>query len=281
MIKIYVGAEKQQYSIHKKLICSVSPFFDRAFNGPFVEATPSSIHLDEDSPEIFSSFFEYLYTDHFINRGNVQQLIDLYIFADKCQVEKLKNVTMDKIQDTLRHHKEAIPIDAMLHIFENTFDSSTAPLRSFCAALLSNCILRPEKWHKANPHFAEEAFSTIPELLAEFVAFQRKMSTKWFDLKEDPRHRHLHDENGNSRICDFHSHPDGETCDSEPNCWEHCARPSHHCRECCDEWPDENDCDVEHAECYDSYFEDNENGGFHCYYGHRRPGRQGHKRRKL
>lgn len=52
---------KQKFCIHKKLICKSSKFFDRAFNGGFMEATTGELDLPEDNPVIFEHFVGCLY----------------------------------------------------------------------------------------------------------------------------------------------------------------------------------------------------------------------------
>lgn len=74
--------------------------------------------------------------------------------------------------------------------------------------------------------FFPEVFKQIPELCEEFVRFQREMSIFDLELKEDPRCRHMHDDRGNYRLCNFHAHDvlkDSESCKSHPNCIEYCT----------------------------------------------------------
>jgi hypothetical protein len=62
MVDIYVGAERRKWTIHKKLICTRVPYFEKAFQGSFQEATDQSICLTEEDPAGFEVFLSWLYT---------------------------------------------------------------------------------------------------------------------------------------------------------------------------------------------------------------------------
>lgn len=222
VVHIFVGPEPKEYCIHKDLICSSSRYFDKVFHGPFAEGVSSELHLEDESSETFSAFKEFLYTEDCatsVDDFSTSQLIDLYIFADKIQNDALKNMTMDYIQDNLKLTKKVLGIGEIRRIFSNTANSTTAPLRKFCGALIAYQIL----CQKTDPEKIQRYFKKITDLVLEFVKVQRMMSEKEFKLKEDPRHRHGHDGRGNARMCDFHTHEQkGQTCGSMSNCHEYC-----------------------------------------------------------
>jgi len=237
VVYIFVGLEPKECCIHKDLICSSSPYFDKAFNGSFAEAVSSELHLEDETSETFSAFKEFLYTEDgaaSVDDFSTSQLIDLYIFADKIQNDALKNMTMDYLQDNLKLTKKVLGIGQIRRIFSNTANPTTAPLRKFCGALIAYQIF----CQKTDPEKIQRYFQKIPDLVLEFVKVQRMMSEKEFKLNEDPRHRHGHDGRGNARMCDFHTHEQkGQACGSISNCHEYCRMP----RDYDEFWEDDDD----------------------------------------
>ncbi|KAL9110553.1 MAG: hypothetical protein Q9227_004911 [Pyrenula ochraceoflavens] len=77
IISVLVGPTKQEYRVHAKLICSVSPFFDRAIHGKFLESRTSTVELPEEDHEIFGLLLQRLY------RGSLpDQLVTVAEAAD-------------------------------------------------------------------------------------------------------------------------------------------------------------------------------------------------------
>ena len=52
----------REYAIHKNLICASADFFDRAFNGRFVEGREQKLTLPEEDPLLFQLFYDWLYS---------------------------------------------------------------------------------------------------------------------------------------------------------------------------------------------------------------------------
>lgn len=62
-VTVIVGDEsrsKKQFVLPKALLCHYSTYFDRCFNGEFVEARNQEVELDEDDPEIFALLVEWI-----------------------------------------------------------------------------------------------------------------------------------------------------------------------------------------------------------------------------
>lgn len=64
MVDIHVGQGEaaRDFRIHKKLLCSKVPYFDKMFNGGFKEAVQNSVTLPEDNPESFDILQCWVYT---------------------------------------------------------------------------------------------------------------------------------------------------------------------------------------------------------------------------
>lgn len=191
LVHILVGPRKKKFSVHQKLL-SASPYFEEAFNGPFLEAKTMTLTLKEDAPEIFSAFIEWLYV-HDSNTAkdfDIDNLISLYIFSDKIQNVALKDYAMDILQNTMKEGSQDLNLDQIKRIFKDLPDSPTAPLRRFAAAMLYYEIMCRST---TKPSWILDVFKHVPAACLEVIKFQRHRSQECNELKEDPRRRHTQD----------------------------------------------------------------------------------------
>lgn len=95
------------FTIHKQLLCDVSPYFEAALNGTFQEAKEQRISFPEDVVAVFEQFQAWLYfrtplpnidimdAPSAYNEWNV--LVHLYVLADKFQIPTLQNAAIHGI----------------------------------------------------------------------------------------------------------------------------------------------------------------------------------------
>ncbi|TVY29993.1 hypothetical protein LHYA1_G001251 [Lachnellula hyalina] len=67
IITLVVGREQRLFAAHEDVLC-MSPFFQAACRGQFMEASSKRISLPDEEPEIFSSVLEYLYKGDYYPR---------------------------------------------------------------------------------------------------------------------------------------------------------------------------------------------------------------------
>ncbi|KAH8884534.1 hypothetical protein GQ53DRAFT_786227 [Thozetella sp. PMI_491] len=132
VVKVVVGPQKQEFSVHKKLLCTASPYFRER-----LEATPAGLALsspreqqlwlEKENPEMFELFMLWLYRRrafktfideaiqsvtphaHFTPYPNLQtdtcrqslqwNLVRLHLFAALVELPALQDAAMDAIQD--------------------------------------------------------------------------------------------------------------------------------------------------------------------------------------
>jgi hypothetical protein len=135
-VVVGVGPEREQFTIHKDLLCWVSPFFNNAFNGQSAEASSSTMHLKVEKPSHFKIFVEWLYHGKLdVEPGeeselsNLYTLVDLYIFSDAIHCNGFKNSIMDQIQDVMSRSRKFLSGRGVRKIFNNTPSSANAPIR--------------------------------------------------------------------------------------------------------------------------------------------------------
>jgi BTB/POZ domain len=59
-VDIYVGRAKKHYCLPKLLLCHYSDYFQRCFNGNFIEARNQKLNLPDDDVADFSILLEYM-----------------------------------------------------------------------------------------------------------------------------------------------------------------------------------------------------------------------------
>ncbi|KAN0122059.1 hypothetical protein V8E51_000385 [Hyaloscypha variabilis] len=221
VVQIFVGPEKQLFQVHKTLLCSASEFFKKAFNGDFVEAFINQMDLPEDKPEIFAMFVAWLYGNGKLvfdleNCGafsGVDELIQLYVFANGKCCDALKNSTMDMLRAGLAQSVLHLDEKQIQYIFANTYSTAEAPIRRFCVAWITYGM--PKRWIDVED--VMELFKSSPDILMEYLNFQAEYPVPeiHYENPEISRVGRLY------KPCFFHMHKVDEICTagSQGNSW--------------------------------------------------------------
>lgn len=61
MVTVSVGPLKETFYAHKKLLCSASEYFRRAYTSGLAEAQSNTFWLEDDDPNVFTLFMIWLY----------------------------------------------------------------------------------------------------------------------------------------------------------------------------------------------------------------------------
>ncbi|PVH76644.1 hypothetical protein DL98DRAFT_657332 [Cadophora sp. DSE1049] len=146
IVKLIVGRERKEFSIHKSFICQASEAMKASFCGEFEEARTGVMSLVEDEPLVVQTFIAYCYPNfdgEALKERALTELVDLYIFADKYRCQKsFQNLVMDSIQDKMLADHTNFNEASMKHIFSNTTSTQEAPIRKYAAALIAH-VLHP------------------------------------------------------------------------------------------------------------------------------------------
>ncbi|KAI4224427.1 MAG: hypothetical protein LQ349_007245 [Xanthoria aureola] len=178
-VTLKVGPDLLPFHVHQNLLCKHSPFFAAAFNGSFKESA-GSMELREDDPEAFDRFLQWLYRRDFTispigdkqcTSSRYQELVRVYILADKLDVPLLKNRVMVSLFDTVTLPNGNFRWQPSLNcrfrprsrevklVYTNTVKGS--PIRNFMAAYYA--------WYRPVAKYEEEHFwdhnSDIPDFL--------------------------------------------------------------------------------------------------------------------
>ncbi|KAL9110549.1 MAG: hypothetical protein Q9227_004907 [Pyrenula ochraceoflavens] len=136
IITVFVGPKRCKFSIHKKLICSVSQFFDRAMNGSFQEAATSEVYLQDDEPKYFDILVQRLYrgvlsTPMLVDEisGDLPHsmsypLFHYYLLVDKLLLpDKFKVEALDSYLNIRLRHGGSLVEGHFLRVLDNIVES--------------------------------------------------------------------------------------------------------------------------------------------------------------
>lgn len=169
----------QDFGVHKVLICTMSPFFNAAFNSGFEEAKTGIMKLEHTDSKVFEVFYTWLYTktlccdDAKISwTQKYNTLLQLCVFGDMAQIPALKNALIRALYVLIQEAdslgvKYASFRGYLKYVWENT--TALSPLRRFVVDL---CV-----W-KLNINFFVERKAhdfTVPMCLE----IMRAMEAKW------------------------------------------------------------------------------------------------------
>lgn len=214
IVQLVVGSDREIFSVHKKLLCSVSDFFDKALNGRFAKASSNQVELPEDTPFIVSYFIFWLYTRDLKfdmyqcgEDFGVSTLINLYVFADAKRCNALKNEAMDTLQDGLYSRHLVLHLYQVEFVFEKTCTNDESPVRCFLVEAIAHG-LHEGLWEVED---VSNLFRSHPEVLSDYLRLQMYRSVP------EPYAVDLYKRGGSQRyhLCAFHVHAQGEECTSE------------------------------------------------------------------
>jgi hypothetical protein len=158
MVTIIVGSNKEEFTIHKwvslatvmlipscnwtavvgsfasrsfltgfgrNLICGASDFFDKCFNGDFVEGVDQVVNLPETDAQLFQIVYTWLYSGRVADSANTCSrdgescFADvfwwkLYLMADRLLMPRVKVLAVHQIQHLFGDKKPLVPSNDFL-----------------------------------------------------------------------------------------------------------------------------------------------------------------------
>ncbi|KAH7348891.1 hypothetical protein BKA65DRAFT_594638 [Rhexocercosporidium sp. MPI-PUGE-AT-0058] len=115
-VELFFGPEEKRFLVHKKVLCNRIPYFDKMFNGKFVETTDLRAMFPEDRVEAFDLLLSGVYQETCINFSGQKEsssgpnvydwsLVSYYNLAGKLCLPDLQDQIMDAYiaQSSARH----------------------------------------------------------------------------------------------------------------------------------------------------------------------------------
>jgi hypothetical protein len=130
MVDIYVGPESTHWPLHERLLCYHSPFFASIFYDKKANTRPGqnkSYGLPDEDDLSFELLVGWLYSRSIHpprEEKDVGPLLDLYLLADKFEMEKLCSDIVDVIRD-FYHSTSTYPgLRRVQYIYSNTSEDN-------------------------------------------------------------------------------------------------------------------------------------------------------------
>jgi len=204
-VKISVSCSKnlEVFRVHKKLLCNKALYFDKIFNGNFIEGIEQSATFPEDEPCTWKHFVGWLYKGIIQPQTGGPELVDdrinLFCLAEKYGIPDLQDTSMDSLTAILRSSKTSPSLILILSSYSRT--SSGSKLRLYMArTFVSNALRCGEDINNWTNKKLFETLKDNDDLLLDTLACLRLQYDKAFPTPDK------------QPACDYHQHAQDEPC---------------------------------------------------------------------
>lgn len=152
LVDIYVGPEGVAYTIHEKLLC----YHSAVLRGHFysTKTRNTSYGLPDDDTDAFELLVGWLYSRTLsfpVEDKQVSTLLDLYLLAEKLQMEALENDCVDTVR-AYYHSNETYPeLRRVQYVYANT--DADNPMREMMVGSIARFLTLgesiPKHWESA------------------------------------------------------------------------------------------------------------------------------------
>ncbi|KAI9646439.1 hypothetical protein NHQ30_004431 [Ciborinia camelliae] len=213
MVRIEVGGSYQKavFNIHQDILCNKIPFFDKMFNGEFLEGTTKRAEFPEDDVDSFKLLLGWVYNGAiepheslefpFCNTSSIP-LLELFILAEKYDITQLVDDCMDYLIKVLREKRLILGTFMWVYTYKHT--RRTSKLRLFFTRLAAYALRFRNGEFTSDPTFwtlddIHSILSQNSDMLMDYLALVQGVSKPQENPLEAP-------------ACDYHRHPPSETC---------------------------------------------------------------------
>ncbi|KAK8196998.1 hypothetical protein HDK77DRAFT_432537 [Phyllosticta capitalensis] len=172
-IEIEVGGQhKQTFFVHESLLCMESEMYKAELqgSGDWKEKRESKIPTEDEDPELFKSFVNYLYQDRWTSTGKdnesgIVHLARLYCLGDRLIAKRFQETVLFECRKILEGNS-AISVEEVCSLLEIAF--TELPERKNCEDPLQECVAQLGASRlfdlQNHPRFKEELSRDIPEV---------------------------------------------------------------------------------------------------------------------
>ena len=205
MITIYVGPERKDYQIHKRLLASYK-YWRRQLDPEDAQI----MHLPHHSPDTWDHFVNWLYrgslrdicVEKDIAETQAEQYVYLYSQAERWAIPALQNKIMDKICAWTTRSSDWPPCNLIDYMYEHTVRGS--PLRSY---VVDSLLSKSSLWD------AEcENGGRVAELETQLDYGNHKFVLECFETVMQSTSKSKLRAPDRNKGCTYHKHEDGEKC---------------------------------------------------------------------
>jgi hypothetical protein len=154
-VEILLGPKKKIYSVPKDLLCYYSNYFDRCFNGGFMEATHQMLILEEDAIADFELLLDYILTGsiaaHFdqsqSDEAALNKCMTFIEYADKYDVADVGLAVYDALMKILHCNGSVVLKPTHIEIVYAAFPKGHR-LRTLIASTAMKAVFGNERLYK-------------------------------------------------------------------------------------------------------------------------------------
>jgi hypothetical protein len=105
MVDLIVGSEAKMFRVHRQLLCTSAPYFNKLLEGNFMESAKSHVEFPADNPIAFDFLIQWIYSSCLshpvllggpITEAHINPvLLGVYLLADKLCIFRLQNQIID------------------------------------------------------------------------------------------------------------------------------------------------------------------------------------------
>ncbi|XP_043479828.1 speckle-type POZ protein-like [Leptopilina heterotoma] len=163
------NVEDQKFTAHKIILASRSPVFAAMFKNKMTEGLTSIVEIDDIKPAIFQKMMNFIYTDRVENLE--ESAVELIYVAEKYQLEKLKNLCINSLNDKLS-------INTVIKTLEVAELYSIDLLKNECLSFISE-----RKYDIIETKEFQELMLTHPNLWVEILNVKETEKSQSFRYK--------------------------------------------------------------------------------------------------
>jgi hypothetical protein len=208
LLDIYIGPEQRRWSLHERLLCYHSSFFDEGFtlNGEHKRIKDGELYMPDQDPAAFELLIKWLY------QGKIEDVSwkpkdvkwdyaftcqKLYLLSEVIGLTELKNRAIDEFRKGCNEARLVPGGEEMEPIYAKT--AAGSPFRKLVSKIAARQIMDPDTRRDANIY--RSCFEAHPDFAVDVINEIRD-NTGGF-LFDDPNE-------GNS--CRYHEHEGFDTC---------------------------------------------------------------------
>lgn len=212
MVDLIVGPKEALFRVHKSFLCNKIPYFDKMFNGGFMEARENSAKFPEDDPQSFDILIEWVYSGcvRFYDVGTKDthenwDFLRLYALAEKLGLTQLEDHALDLYRQSSEVKNATFDMTWATRTYEIT-PLGSALRRYAIQVMVWRFHTQENSEIDANDRFTE-TLETNHDLFIDFMLALRKHVNV-----VQPTDPTVIDSNIPATRCEYHGHRKDEEC---------------------------------------------------------------------
>ncbi|CAD0089132.1 unnamed protein product [Aureobasidium mustum] len=144
LIEIHEDTKLYTFQFLKDVICSVSPFFQKAFQGYFLESRTKVIDISDVAVENFRIFAKWVTTGQ-LEQQPLDIMLELYVMADRLDIPTFRGAIIDNLTSYHCFKFDFEVPDTLLIVFMMENIPKSLPIHALLATAVARVLYhKPE-----------------------------------------------------------------------------------------------------------------------------------------